>query len=152
MIIYLTGSSSSDADKTSMVGLAQQLEHAGHTLSWPGALFQEEDIRDLGQSAPNVIFESCRIAMDRCACVVARLENGETNGGTAWEVGYAHAKGLPVYGLDTGNGRAGEQPSLAATMVQGCLAEQAATLQDLLDLLAEAGGSRAITREAMRRG
>lgn len=55
------------------------------------------------KTADNVrqIFDNDRLAIDRCNVVVACLNGVATDDGTAWEIGYAHAIGRPVYGLYT---------------------------------------------------
>ena len=55
------------------------------------------------KTADNVrlIFERNRAALDRCDLVVASLNGLTTDDGTAWEIGYAHARGVPVIGLHT---------------------------------------------------
>lgn len=153
MVIYLAGPLFSPADKASLSALAQKLESAGHTLSWPGALFDKNDIEELGQSAPEVVFESCRIAMERCACVVALLDSARIDGGTAWEVGYAQARGMPIYGLRSDADQTGEvERNRGNSVIEGCLAGVADNVPALLDLLNEAGDSRAVVREVQRRG
>lgn len=150
MVIYLAGPLSS---RTAMAALAQQLERAGHTLSWPGALFSEHDIREFGRDAPEIVFESCRIAMERCSCVVTCLDGGRVDGCTAWEVGYARARGTPVYGLRNGAGPAGKDAhDRGNTVVAACFAGAADNIATLLAMLDEAGGSRAVAHEALRRG
>ena len=153
MVIYLAGPLLSPDDKACLSALAQKLERAGHSLSWPGALFDKNDIEELGQSAPEVVFESCRIAMERCACVVALLDKGQIDGGTAWEVGYAQARGMPIYGLRACADQTGEaEHNRGNSVIQGCLSGIADNVPALLDMLSEAGDSRAVVREVQRRG
>ncbi len=55
------------------------------------------------KTADNVrlIFETNEAAIDRCDLVVANLNGITTDDGTAWEVGYAYARGKPIIGLHT---------------------------------------------------
>jgi nucleoside 2-deoxyribosyltransferase len=55
------------------------------------------------KTADNVgaIFANNVDAIDRCTIVVASLNGVTTDDGTAWEVGYAFAKGKHVIGLHT---------------------------------------------------
>lgn len=48
-----------------------------------------------------LIYENDRGAIDRADLVVASLNGLTTDDGTAWEIGYAVAKGIPVIGLHT---------------------------------------------------
>jgi nucleoside 2-deoxyribosyltransferase len=47
------------------------------------------------------IYANDRGAIDRCAVVVASLNGVTTDDGTAWELGYAFAKGKYLIGLHT---------------------------------------------------
>ncbi len=55
------------------------------------------------KTADNVpaIFANDRAAIDRCSLMVASLNGVITDDGTAWEIGYAHAKEIPVIGVHT---------------------------------------------------
>lgn len=55
------------------------------------------------KTASNVeeIFRSNRANLDACAFVVASLNGLTTDDGTAWEIGYAHARGRPIIGIHT---------------------------------------------------
>lgn len=48
-----------------------------------------------------VIFENDRDAIDRCDVVVTNLNGVITDDGTAWEIGYAYARGTPIIGIHT---------------------------------------------------
>jgi nucleoside 2-deoxyribosyltransferase len=47
------------------------------------------------------IFENDRRGIDTSVLVVANLNGITTDDGTAWEIGYAYAKGIPIVGLHT---------------------------------------------------
>lgn len=47
------------------------------------------------------IFANNRDGIDRCRVVVANLNGVTTDDGTAWEIGYAHAKAKHIIGLHT---------------------------------------------------
>ena len=55
------------------------------------------------KTADNVreIYLNDRSAIDRADLVVASLNGLTTDDGTAWEIGYAVAKGIPVIGIHT---------------------------------------------------
>jgi nucleoside 2-deoxyribosyltransferase len=54
-----------------------------------------------GGGAPDfaAIFAACREHLDRATVVLAVLDGPDSDSGTAWEAGYAFAKGIPVIGL-----------------------------------------------------
>jgi nucleoside 2-deoxyribosyltransferase len=47
------------------------------------------------------IFQHCVMGIDRSDLVVAVLDGADVDSGTAWEIGYAYAKGKPVIGFRT---------------------------------------------------
>ncbi|MCD8139497.1 MAG: nucleoside 2-deoxyribosyltransferase [Planctomycetaceae bacterium] len=47
------------------------------------------------------LFKMCVNGVDRADAVVAILDGAEVDSGTAWEVGYAYAKDIPVVGVRT---------------------------------------------------
>ena len=47
------------------------------------------------------IFDNDRGAIERCDVVVASLNGVATDDGTAWEMGYATGRGIPVIGVYT---------------------------------------------------
>ena len=47
------------------------------------------------------IFMKCVEGVDASDLVVAVLDGVDVDSGTAWEIGYAYAKGKPVIGLRT---------------------------------------------------
>jgi hypothetical protein len=103
-------------------------------------LLDEKHIEDAGPHAPALIFTTCREAIDISGCVVALLDGSQVDDGTAWEIGYACARGLPVYGLRTDSRRAGETPhNRVNSMIQGCLAGFARSVEELVAMLGMIG-------------
>lgn len=47
------------------------------------------------------IFRDCRNHLDRAQLVIAVLDGADADSGTAWEMGYAHARGTTIIGLRT---------------------------------------------------
>jgi nucleoside 2-deoxyribosyltransferase len=68
-----------------------------------------------------VIFKACIEAVDRAAAVVAVLDGADSESGTAFEVGYAYAKGIPVIAVRT-DYRANQQSGLNLMLARGCAA------------------------------
>lgn len=79
----------------------KQLTDAGHDVQWPGDFFSPQEIDAWGADAPKFIMERDRAAIDACDTVVALLDGPQVDDGTAWEIGYAYAKGKPVVGIRT---------------------------------------------------
>ncbi len=98
----------------------QQLAAAGHDVRWPGDFFTPQDIETLGADAPKIIMQKDRAAIDNCEVVVALLDGAQVDDGTAWEIGYAYAKGVPVIGIRTDFRNAGDtQNGRVNAMIEG---------------------------------
>ena len=59
----------------------------------PVTFFTQEEIDAWGADAPRHIINRDRAASDACDVVVALLDGTQVDDGTAWEIGYAFAKG-----------------------------------------------------------
>jgi nucleoside 2-deoxyribosyltransferase len=81
-----------------------------------------------------LIFSACLDALESCDVVVALLDEAQVDDGTAWEIGCAFARGIPVYGIRTDSRHAGETAySKINAMIEGSLSGFANSLQELLD-------------------
>jgi len=136
--IYQAGPLFSEAEQSFHRELAVRLREAGHIVIWPGDLFAEGQIAAAGSHAPAFIFKGCRDAIDRCTCLVALLDGTQVDDGTAWEIGYAYAKSIPIYGLRTDFRVAGDtQHNYVNSMIQGCLTGFARSVEDLVRMLSK---------------
>ena len=113
--IYQAGPLFSEAERDWHEKLKQALKDAGHAVEWPGDLFRDDAIAKAGANATALIFDRCIRTLDKCDCVVALLDGTQVDDGTAWEIGYAYAKGLPIYGIRTDTRQLGENPFNRAT-------------------------------------
>ncbi len=52
-----------------------------------------------GKSSSETFFKNDLSYLENCAFVVAILNGTDVDSGTAWEIGYAYAKGKPIYGI-----------------------------------------------------
>jgi nucleoside 2-deoxyribosyltransferase len=87
--IYLAGPLFSLAEQGFNVELARFLESEGFEVWLP----QEHEPRD---KTARAIFEMDVAAIDRADMVVACMDGPDPDSGTAWECGYAYAKGKPI--------------------------------------------------------
>lgn len=76
------------------------------------------------------IFQNDRQAIDDCDLVVANLNGVTTDDGTAWEIGYAYAKGKYLIGLHT-DWRARFEHEVVNLMIETSLDEMARSLTEL---------------------
>lgn len=135
--IYQAGPLFSEAERAWHSAFSAELEKAGYTVIWPGSLLTEKMIKQAGDKAVSLIFETCKNAIEKCSMVVALLDGTQVDDGTAWEVGYAYAKGIPVYGIRTDFRAAGDTiHNLVNSMIEGCLQGCTRSVPELLTLLA----------------
>ncbi|MCL7414705.1 MAG: nucleoside 2-deoxyribosyltransferase [ANME-2 cluster archaeon] len=96
--VYLAAPLFSEAERDFNVRLRDELEKIGLEVFLPQE--HSNDTKDERHRQEN-IFRKNREAIERAELMVAVLDGVDVDSGTAWEIGYAHARGLPVYGLRT---------------------------------------------------
>ncbi|ETA68617.1 nucleoside 2-deoxyribosyltransferase [Methanolobus tindarius DSM 2278] len=99
--IYLAGPLFSQAERDFNVLLRDRLVEMGFSVFLP-----QEDGNDTESSRmedrQKNIFDNDVSGIDNSDIVLAVLDGGsDVDSGTAWEMGYAYAKGIPVLGLKT---------------------------------------------------
>jgi nucleoside 2-deoxyribosyltransferase len=99
--IYLAGPLFSKAERDFNVLLRDRLVEMGFSVFLP-----QEDGNDTESSRmedrQKNIFDNDVSGIDNSDIVLAVLDGGsDVDSGTAWEMGYAYAKGIPVLGLKT---------------------------------------------------
>jgi nucleoside 2-deoxyribosyltransferase len=118
--IYLAGPLFTHAERAYLGSLRDRLRQLSDTtVTWPGDLFDDAHLASLGPAAKQHIFEGCRDAIHAATHVVALLDGTQVDDGTAWEIGYAYARGLPIIGLRTDFRQAGDTAhSVANAMIE----------------------------------
>jgi len=118
--IYLAGPLFTHAERQFMASLRDRLRQLTHvTVTWPGDLFDDAHLASLGPKAKQHIFAGCRDEIHAATHIVAILDGPQVDDGTAWEIGYAYARGLPVIGLRTDFRQAGDTAhSVANAMIE----------------------------------
>ena len=131
--IYQAGPLFSQAERTWHGTFKQRLEDAGHTVIWPGDLIEQASVDAWGKEAPRKIMEIDRDALLSCDVVVALLDGTQVDDGTAWEIGYACAKGIPVVGIRTDFRNGGDTGHSAVNaMIEGSVVGIAHTMDEVL--------------------
>lgn len=110
MRIYLAGPLFSEAEQQWLKQFQLELQCAGYDVLWPYEIFDQEELKSWGAEAAQSIMAGCRDALDGCDIVVALLDGTQVDDGTAWEIGYACAKAMPVLGIRTDMRYGGEVP------------------------------------------
>lgn len=120
MRVYLAGPLFTLAERRFMASLRDLVGAVpGVDALWPGDLFVNDDLEAMGDEAKRHIFCGCTTGLGGCDLVAAVLDGSQVDDGTAWEIGYAFAKGLPVWGLRTDFRVAGDTPhSLVNCMIE----------------------------------
>ncbi|MEA4855160.1 MAG: nucleoside 2-deoxyribosyltransferase [Solidesulfovibrio sp.] len=124
MRVYLAGPLFTLAERRFMAHLRDRVGALpGVAALWPGDLFVDDDLAAMGPAAKEHIFRGCLAGLGGCGLVLAVLDGPQVDDGTAWEIGYAHARGLPVWGLRTDFRSAGDTVhSLVNCMIEcSCL-------------------------------
>ncbi len=94
--VYVAGPLFDEGERWWVEQLDAQIAAAGFDTFLP-----HRDNPDKTANNIDEIFANDRGAIDRCDLVVASLNGRETDDGTAWELGYAFAKGKWLIGLYT---------------------------------------------------
>ncbi len=103
-MIYLAGPLFSEAERHFLESTAGRLAHCLEIDVVDDIFLPHRDAGELGGSllaTRPAIFRSDIEAIDAATVVVAWLDGSDVDSGTATEVGYAYAKGIPVVGLVT---------------------------------------------------
>lgn len=139
MHIYLAGPLFTHAERAYLSSLRDRLRQLpGVTVTWPGDLFDDAHLASLGPKAKTHIFEGCRDAIHAATHMVALLDGTQVDDGTAWEIGYAYARGLPIRGLRTDFRQAGDTAHSVANAMIECSCERICRSAD--ELLAAMAG------------
>ncbi|WP_173084431.1 nucleoside 2-deoxyribosyltransferase [Fundidesulfovibrio magnetotacticus] len=108
----------------------------GHAVIWPFELFTQEAIEAWGQDAPRQVMTHCRDALAACSLVVALLDGTQVDDGTAWEIGFAHARCITVLGVRTDSRNVGDVPgAVVNSMIHASCETIVRGVDDLVALL-----------------
>ena len=131
MKIYQAGPLFSDADRAWHWVFKAKLEAAGYDVLWPGDLFAAGE-----KVTAKQIMEADRDALLSCDVVVALLDGAQVDDGTAWEIGYAYARGIPVIGLRTDFRLCADCVNgLVNAMIQGSVLSMCRSADEVLGVL-----------------
>ena len=127
-LIYVAGPLFSQAEREFNANLAGRLAGAGFEVFLPQASAAKQPP---GPDRLRRIFEANRVEIDRAGAVLAICDGIPMDDGTAWEVGYAVARGLPVVGLRTDSRTMGPSERVNL-MIQESVALLAGTIDEAL--------------------
>ncbi|TGC08438.1 nucleoside 2-deoxyribosyltransferase [Methanolobus halotolerans] len=99
--IYLAGPLFSKAERDFNLYLRDRLVEIGYKVFLPQEDGEDNLSSRLEDRVRNVFINDVK-GIDQSDIVLAVLDGGsDVDSGTAWEMGYAYAKGIPVFGLKT---------------------------------------------------
>lgn len=136
--IYQSGTFSTHRDRAAHLQLLSMLRTAGHTVAWAPEICSPQELDAAGiDGVHGLIFGRVRNALDEADVMVILLDCIRFDDGTPWEMGYAAARGIPVYALTTDVVRAECDMVLSlGNILQGStIATTCHTMPDLLALL-----------------
>lgn len=97
--VYLAGPLFSDAEKAYNLHIASVLEEHRFAVYLPQLVGDDTHCRD--REAHREIFATHLHALDHSDLVVSVVDGADADSGTAWEMGYAYARGIPVVAIRT---------------------------------------------------
>jgi nucleoside 2-deoxyribosyltransferase len=115
MKVYLAAALFSQAERLYNQALAQAI--ARHLPDCEVLLPQDFPVDADG--ALDGVHSCCMDGLEQADAVVALLEGPDVDCGVAWEMGYAHARGLPVLGVRT-DFRDGQEAGVNLMLARGC--------------------------------
>jgi len=104
--VYFAAPLFSEAERAFNRGVRDLLEESLYDVYLPQEIGDDDATRDTGDQ--RAIFERHVRALDEVDVVVAVIDGADADSGTAWEMGYAHGRGIPVVALRTDFRRVGE--------------------------------------------
>lgn len=99
-LIYLAGPLFTHAEVEYNCKLRDMLLKKGFSVFLPQE-DAEDALEEREKQNQECIFKKCVEGLDNSDLIIAILDGVDVDSGTAWEIGYAYAKGKPVIGLRT---------------------------------------------------
>ena len=127
--VYLAAPLFSDAERNFNTLVRDFLVANGYPVYLP----QETGEGVSGPERDRTIFESHLAALGRAPCVIAICDGTDTDSGTAWEIGYACAREIPVVALSTD--RRGSWAGKGANLMIRESARMVSTVEEILPVL-----------------
>ena len=128
--VYVAGPLFDEGERWWIETVEQRVAAAGFTTFLPHRDNPPKTVETVTE-----IFTNNRDGIDHCRVVVANLNGVTTDDGTAWEVGYAHAKGKHIIGLHT-DWRRRFDDEVVNLMLERSVDQMVRSLDELADALA----------------
>ena len=99
--IYLAAPLFTDAEKRFNSYLAEKLREKGHKVFVPQEIEYDYRVKPLSKELKQEIYRNDLQGLSSATLVVAVIDGADADSGTSFEIGYAVARGIPVYCLRT---------------------------------------------------
>ncbi len=99
--IYLAAPLFTEAEKRFNSYLAEKLREKGHTVFVPQEIEYDYRVKPLSPELKQEIYHNDIQGLTSATLVVAVIDGSDADSGTSFEIGYAVARGTPVYCLRT---------------------------------------------------
>ncbi len=129
-LVYIAGPLFDEGERWWIERVEEVVAAAGYRTFLPHRDNQPKTADNVDQ-----IFESNRQHLDSCSFVVASLNGIITDDGTAWEIGYAYARGRRIIGIHT-DWRSRFDTEVVNLMIERSLTQLVRSLDELGELLA----------------
>src|SRR5437899_1173979 len=131
MKLYLAAPLFSEAERAFNLALADALSAAGHEVYLP----QRDTPNVDGAARTTTVFRANLSALSKADAVVAICEGPQVDDGTAWEIGYAYGRNIPVYGVRTDVRIAHQADERVNLMILESLNELSPSIEQLVHTL-----------------
>jgi nucleoside 2-deoxyribosyltransferase len=135
MRVYLAAPLFTEAERAFNLVLTRALETEGHQVYLP----QRETPSAEGAGRTTAIFRANLAALTDTDAVVAVCDGPQVDDGTAWEIGYAYRRGIPVHGLRTDTRVVQQSDERINLMILESLSDLSPSIERLIYTLRSAG-------------
>ncbi len=127
MHIYLAAPLFTKAERDFNTALVVLVREAGYEIFFPQDDSPQDDL-------PDKVFKADLNGLNQAKIVVAVCDGTPVDDGTAWEIGYAYARGKPVIGLRT-DSRAVREGEWVNLMIQESLTERVRSVAEVVPMV-----------------
>jgi nucleoside 2-deoxyribosyltransferase len=131
MRIYLAAPLFTEAERAFNVIVAKRLQAESHQVFLP----QSDSLNHEGTGRTTAVFRANLAALGNADAVVAICDGSQVDDGTAWEVGYAYGRNIPIYALRTDTRLVQQADERINLMILESLDELSPSLEQLVHTL-----------------